>query len=92
MRELYAIANRLMGKNIEAKYCPSSHYWAKYPELYGRAYGIKPEILDHEVNKFSQCDNTHAREVYGWQPQVDIETGLGRVIEAETRMLAGLEK
>ena len=43
-------------------------------------------------NKFSQCDNTHAREVYGWQPQVDIETGLGRVIEAETRMLAGLEK
>ena len=65
---------------------------AKYPELYGGAYGIKPEILDHEVNKFSQCDNTHAREVYGWQPQVDIETGLGRVIEAETRMLAGLEK
>ena len=92
VRELYAIANRLMGKNIEAKYCPSSHYWAKYPELYGGAYGIKPEILDHEVNKFSQCDNTHAREVYGWQPQVDIETGLGRVIEAETRMLAGLEK
>ena len=91
VRELYAIANRLMGKNIEAKYCPSSHYWAKYPELYGGAYGIKPEILDHEVNKFSQCDNTHAREVYGWQPQVDIETGLGRVIEAETRMLAGLE-
>ena len=89
VRELYAIANRLMGKNIEAKYCPSSHYWAKYPELYGGAYGIKPEILDHEVNKFSQCDNTHAREVYGWQPQVDIETGLGRVIEAETRMLAG---
>ena len=81
VRELYAIANRLMGKNIEAKYCPSSHYWAKYPELYGGAYGIKPEILDHEVNKFSQCDNTHAREVYGWQPQVDIETGLGRVIE-----------
>ena len=76
VRELYAIANRLMGKNIEAKYCPSSHYWAKYPELYGGAYGIKPEILDHEVNKFSQCDNTHAREVYGWQPQVDIETGL----------------
>ncbi len=92
VKELYAIASRLMGKNIEAKYCPSSHYWAKYPELYGGAYGIKPEILDHEVNKFSQCDNTHAREVYGWQPQVDIETGLGRVIEAETRMLAGLEK
>ena len=67
-------------------------YVAKYPELYGGAYGIKPEILDHEVNKFSQCDNTHAREAYGWQPQVDIETGLSRVIEAETKMLAEKDK
>ena len=44
------------------------------------------------VNKFSQCDNTHAREAYGWQPQVDIETGLSRVIEAETKMLAEKDK
>ena len=73
---------------IEAEYCPSSHYWAKYPELYGGAYGIKEEILDHEVNKFSLCDNTHAKEAYGWVPQVDIETGLARVIEAECKMLA----
>ena len=90
VRELYAIANKIMGKNIEAKYCPSSHYWAKYPELYGGAYGIKPEILDHEVNKFSLCDNAHAREAYGWVPQVDIETGLSRVVEAECKMLAAL--
>ena len=88
VRELYAIACRLMGKNIEAEYHPSSHYWAKYPELYGGAYGIKPEILDHEVNKYSLCDNAHAWEMYGWQPQVDIETGLARVIEAECAMLA----
>ena len=90
VRELYAIANKIMGKNIEAKYCPSSHYWAKYPELYGGAYGIKPEILDHEVNKFSLCDNAHAREAYGWVPRVDIETGLSRVVEAECKMLAAL--
>ena len=61
------------------------HIWAW---VYGGAYGIKPEILDHEVNKFSLCDNAHAREAYGWAPQVDIETGLARVIEAECRMLA----
>ena len=83
-------AHKIMGKNIEAKYCPSSHYWAKYPELYGGAYGIKPEILDHEVNKFSLCDNAHAREAYGWVPRVDIETGLSRVVEAECKMLAAL--
>ena len=47
-----------------------------------------PEILDHEVNKFSLCDNAHARDAYGWQPRVDIETGLARVIEEECKMLA----
>ncbi len=88
VRELYATACRLMGKEIEAKYCPSSHYWSKYPELYGGAYGIKEEILDHEVNKFSLCDNAHAKEAYGWVPQVDIETGLSRVIAEECKMLA----
>ena len=90
VRELYATACRLMGKDIEAKYCPSDHYWAKYPELYGGAYGIRPEILDHEVNKYSLCDNAHARDAYGWVPKVDIETGLGRVIEEECNMLAAL--
>ena len=88
VRELYATACELMGKQIEAKSCPSSHYWAKYPELYGGAYGIKPEILDHEVNKYSLCDNTHAKECYGWEPKIDIREGLRRVIENECAMLA----
>lgn len=88
VRELYAIACELMDKQIEAKYCPSSHYWAKYPELYGGAYGIKPEILDHEVNKYSLCDNAHAKELYGWEPKIDIREGLRRVIENECAMLA----
>ena len=34
VRELYATACELMGKQIEAKYCPSSHYWAKHPDLH----------------------------------------------------------
>ena len=88
VRELYAIACRLMHKDIPAKYWDTAHYWSKYPELYGGAYGIRPEILDHEVNKYSLCDNTHAKELYGWQPQVSIEEGLARVIENECAMLA----
>ena len=66
VRELYAIANRLMGKNIEAKYCPSSHYWAKYPELYGGAYGIKPEILTtRSTSSASATTPTPARSTAG---------------------------
>ena len=42
------------------------------------------------MNKYSLCDNAHARDAYGWSPKVDIETGLGRVIEEECKMLAAL--
>ncbi|HCF36017.1 MAG TPA: UDP-glucose 4-epimerase, partial [Ruminococcaceae bacterium] len=45
-------------------------------------------ILDHEVNKYSLCDNTHAKECYGWEPKIDIREGLRRVIENECAMLA----
>ena len=44
------------------------------------------------MNKFSLCDNAHAKEAYGWVPQVDIETGLARVVETECRMLAEHDK
>lgn len=87
VKELYAIASEIMGKNIPAIYMPSNHYWAKYPELYEGVYGIKPEILDHEVNKYSLCSNNHAKELYGWIPKVQIKEGLRRVIEAECEML-----
>lgn len=90
--ELYAIACELMNKNIKAKYCPASHFWKKYPELYEGCYSIKPEILEHEVNKYSLCSNEHAKEMYGWIPKIDIREGLRRVIEAECMMLAERDK
>ena len=40
------------------------------------------------MNKYSLCDNAHARERYGWQPRVDIREGLRRVVQAECAMLA----
>lgn len=87
VRELYAIACRLMGKDIPANYNPASRYWENYPELYQGAYPIRPEILEHEVNKYSLCSNEHARKVYGWSPKVEIEEGLARVIVSVCAML-----
>jgi UDP-glucose 4-epimerase len=81
VNEMYAIASLIMGKKIKADYAASNHYWAKYPDLYDGVYTIKNEILDHEVNKYSLCDNTYAREKYGWEPKVSIEDGLRKVIE-----------
>lgn len=90
VNEMYAIAQKLMGKNIKAEYANTEHYWHKYPGLYEGSYPIKNEILDHEVNKYSLCDNAYARDKYGWVPKVDMEEGLKNVIEYEIKLLAKL--
>ena len=72
VNEMYAIASKIMGKDIKANYADDAHYWEKYSELYTGAYPIKNEILAHEINKYSLCDNTYAKEKYGWFPEIDI--------------------
>ena len=88
VNEMYSIASKIMNKNIEAKYADDAHYWESYPDLYAGAYPIRNEILTHEINKYSLCDNSHAKEKYGWEPTVDMEEGLRRVIINECELLA----
>ena len=90
VNEMYAIAQKIMGKDIKAEYASNAHYWEKYPQLYSGAYSIKEEILEHEINKFSLCDNTLAKERYGWSPKVGIEEGLSKVIQYESELLSKL--
>ena len=84
---MYDIAQELMGKRIPQVYASDAHYWEKYPGLYAGAYPIKEEILSHEINKYSLCDNTYAREKYGWTPKVDMREGLKAVVEHECALL-----
>lgn len=90
VNEMYAIASKIMGKDIKAEYASDEHYWEKYPQLYEGVYRIRETILRDEINKLSLCDNTYAREKYGWSPQIDIEEGLRRVIDNECRLLERL--
>jgi len=80
VKELFDIMARIMGKNIEPRYADESHYWEKYPELYNGKYPIKNEVLIKEVNKYSLCDNSYAREKYGWIPKTNIEEGLSKTV------------
>ena len=92
VREIYDIAQDIMHKNIQAEYVDSSNYWKKYPQLYEGAYSIKPEVLDHEVNKYSLCDNTHALARYNWQPKVDIGEGMSNMIKYTVKLFQKLDK
>ncbi len=91
VNELYDITLKLMGKDIKADYVDSGKYWNKYPDLYNGAYPINADILDHEVNKYSLCDNSYAKEKYGWEPKVTIEEGLKNAIDYEIKLLSKLD-
>lgn len=92
VREIYEIAQHIMDKNIEAEYVDSANYWKKYPQLYEGAYSIKPEILDHEVNKYSLCDNTHALARYNWQPKVGMIEGMQNMIKYTVKQFQKLDE
>lgn len=92
VNEMYQIAQELMNTYIEATYASDAHYWGKYPELFEGAYTIDMNILNHEINKYSLCDNTYAKEKYGWEPQYDMRKGLSILIKAECELLASISK
>ena len=82
INELYGIIAKIMGKEgLKPKYVDSSNYWNRYPGLYEGAYPISTTILNNEVTKYTLCDNSHAKEKYGWEPCVDFEEGLRRTVE-----------
>ena len=92
VRTIYDIACGIMGKDIKAEYVDSSNYWKKYPQLYEGAYSIKPEVLEHEVNKYSLCNNTHALARYNWRPIVNIEDGMRNMIEYTVKQFQKLDE
>ena len=92
VRTIYEIARGIMGKDIEAEYVDSSNYWKKYPQLYEGAYSIKPEVLEHEVNKYSLCNNRHGFTRYNWEPKVDIEEGMRKMIEYTVKQFQKLDE
>lgn len=92
VNEMYRIAQEIMGKEIPAAYAEDAHYWGKYPELFQGEYPIKEHILNHEINKLSLCDNSHAFQKYHWEPKISMEEGLRRLIAAECSLLDRMEE
>lgn len=91
VRELFDLTKKIMGKNIEANFDTADHFWDKYPELKQGSYRIKYSVLDHEVNKETLCRNYVAKEKYGWEPKVSIETGMTNMVRETVKYLKSLE-
>lgn len=87
VNEMYQLAQDIMGEHIQAEYADDTHYWEKYQKLFEGKYPMQKHILNHEINKYSLCDNSYAKKKYGWIPQISLEEGLRRMIDAECKML-----
>ena len=90
INELYHVIAKSMGKEqVKPSYVDSSNYWKAYPGLYEGGYPIRENILENEVKKHTLCDNSHAKEKYGWEPRVDFEEGVKRTVEFTVGKLEG---
>ncbi|MHB9306905.1 GDP-mannose 4,6-dehydratase, partial [Fusobacterium polymorphum] len=92
VNEMYELTQKIMNKSILAKYADDSHYWEKYPELFEGKFPIRKDILNHEINKYTLCENTYAKNKYNWAPKVSLEEGLAKLIEEECKLLKLLGK
>lgn len=93
VNELADAVARLMHKeNIKPEHTECSNYWKNYPDLYGGAYKISDEALEHEVVKYTQLDNSHAKDKYGWIPKVDLEKGIQKTIDFSIKVIHESEK
>ncbi len=92
VNELYEMAQKIMGKDIRAVYAQDAHYWEQYPGLYQGKFPVKQSILNHEINKYTLCDNSYAKEKYGWSPRVTMEEGMRIMIKEETGFLQMMDR
>ena len=87
VNEIYTLTQEIMGLKINAKFADDLHYWEKYPELFEGVYPILSNIINNEINKYTQTDNSYAQEKYSWKPKVSIRNGLTKLIEEECLLL-----
>ena len=88
INELFTTVAKTMKKeHIKPEYAHLSNYWKNYPELYRGEYPILEKILDNEVNKFTLCDNTHAKNKYGCKPKIELEDGIKKTVDFTINVL-----
>jgi UDP-glucose 4-epimerase len=90
VNQMFAFVSKIMGKNITPNFEDPIKYWSKYPELYSGLFPIKQEVLNHEVNKKTLCDNQLAFTRYNWKPKTDIEEGLRKSVKYIQEILSKL--
>lgn len=88
VNEMYAMIARAAGSTLKPEFRPAKRFWDAYPELFQGRYPISEQKLVEEVEKFTLGTSFKAESELGWTPQVTLEDGLKRTVEAIRQRLA----
>ena len=81
VKDIFTIIQSKLNSTIEPIYKDESHFWDAYPTLNEGVYKLDSTYLYKEVNKFTQGDNSKAKNELNWIPEVSMETGIGKIID-----------
>ena len=64
---------------IRPIYREATRLWDTYPELFDGYYPLDKEIVAKETNKYSKGSYQKAKELLGWEPNIDLESLIKQV-------------
>jgi nucleoside-diphosphate-sugar epimerase len=76
VNDIVATLEKISGRKLRITRNPARDYWDKYAELKNRKIRIDPQVIEDEVNKFTQASTTKTRQLFGWQARVSLDEGL----------------
>ena len=59
--------------SITPIYREASKLWDTYPDLFSGNYPLDKEIVAKETNKYSKGSYRKAKELLGWEPNINLE-------------------
>ena len=68
-----------LSSDIKPIFKSAGDFWNKYDDLFNGYYPLSRERIEKEVNKYTLGCNGKAKIILGWQPKVDIVTGMKKV-------------
>lgn len=73
------VAEALDCEHIKISYKPAQELWSRYPQLFEGSYPLDKEIVSSETTRPSRGSYLKAKELLGWEPNLDIENLVKKV-------------
>lgn len=73
------VAEALDCLHIGLSYKPAQELWSRYPQLFDGSYPLNKEVVSTETNRPSRGSYQKAKDLLGWEPNLDIENLVKKV-------------